>query len=353
MNIRETRRGGTILNVQAFLAPSICQDFKRKLYFIHLGIWAVLLLFSLVYLVIPAVSIILIGIIAFDFFKIYKLGDKEVSIQFYILGETLMVRNHDANPDITYVEDFKVDDIEQFFIKKTGEDKYGFFAIVGRRQRVSKQILEFSSERLHEIHDLKVIIHEKLDVDVHELEGEYEGYSKKEIAEPKRNRQYFKLFNQDIKDIRQRGVITLQGDDYQIHSISQIDWENGFSSLKFALDEESSLFYYSSVSKMYLIKEQNIHYLFDLNMYHLADDLSNIENKLEVDGVEYYLCAINQGKYFSESALEDEGVYQLLFENDEQEKFLRFIIINNTIKVYKGERILLHQLQSILPQVSF
>ncbi|NLR93156.1 hypothetical protein [Flammeovirga agarivorans] len=349
MNIRETRNGGLALSIEAELSneykKEAFNDIRRReitpILLFSLAAAAILLVLHI------GLSAILLAGVAIRVWYFYEVSRKTVSLQFYLIGDQLrlnIINNKSMAIDVVHY----MDDIEQLFISPLKNNKIKV-SILGK-DGFEKELIILEKERMSEAFELVEKVHKYFSIQPTGVIGEI-NFERNDLAEPKRKRQYFKIFDQDVEDIRNKGVIQLQGKDFFIERSAQIDWVNGMNSYWFKIDQEQYLYFHASLSSQIFILEKSISYLYDLDFYYLESDLSNIHTSFVYNDITYYQCEQNHGEYYIEGKLRDNNVYQVLYEDEEREHFLRFMIVNGRIETFIGRNIQNHQLQQILPEI--
>ncbi|MBD0401696.1 hypothetical protein [Flammeovirga sp. EKP202] len=352
MNIIETRNGGYLFTIKGKLSKPLQEEYKRKIGNedkkgeLFLFIFSFVATFPLTLSNPELLFLIPTAFITYFLGKRYYLKNKEDTIRIVISEDSFAINI--IFDDDRYSKHFDPENIEQLYIRRVELNKYCLCAITKYPFRQQIALITGNEDKLAELVDLKNQIHEYFNIQEDELEGEI-TYQQAEL--PKRKRQYFNLFHQDINDIRLNSVIHLKGDDHHITKINQLDWNNGMVSYQFMLETEEALFYHSSPAERLLFLEKEMTDSSEIGLNPYQTELDKFEKILYYESTNFYQSEQNKGKLFEGKKLTHNNVLQLLYEDEEKKRFLRVFILGSGIKVMLGEVIEEHQLQEILPEV--
>ncbi|KXX67808.1 hypothetical protein [Flammeovirga sp. SJP92] len=352
MNIIETRNGGYLFTLKGKLSKTLQDEYKKRLkeeenrdenssflILMLLMIFPVVLIHPILFSFIP------ISLISYYFGNRLYIKKKEETIKVNIFEGSFAINVHINKSH--FFKHFDSNNIEQLYIRKIEQNKYCLCLIIKHPIRQQIALITGNEDKLAELVDLKNKIHNYFDIQEDELEGEF-NYEKLEL--PKRKRQYFNLFHQDINDIRLNSVIHLKGNDHHITKINQLDWKNGMVSYQFTLETEEALFYHSSPAERLLFLEKEMTDINAIGLNPCQTELEGLDKILYHKGTNFYQTEQNKGKLFEGKTLLHDHVLQLLYENKEKQRFLRIFVLDGDTKAMLGEIVEEHQLQEILPE---
>ncbi|KXX67806.1 hypothetical protein [Flammeovirga sp. SJP92] len=354
MNIFETRRSdGFIISLKSFLSKKLILEGLKQNISLYLEndlsilFGAVIFLPFTLLIGLPAFILGVVAIIAYPIYKYTSLSRKTALVTIAISSQNIIVKSKLFNYDFKVV--FYPNELEQLFVlEEEGNSFCLYFIIESNRERFKYPIMLGDKEKLPEYHDVIKAIHDYYNIHTAGLIGAVELEEK---VQPKRKREYFKIFDQEVEDIRRNGVITVLGNDYYISDDEQIDWINGLSSYRFKMDDNLFLYYQPSLTDQLFIKEKNVSYIYDLELYSFDDELVDIQPSLTINGITYYHRDSNEGEYFVNNQLTDEVLHQVMYEDESRENFLRFYTVNRRLQTAMGSTVQEHQLQEFLPEI--
>ncbi|WP_139263022.1 hypothetical protein [Flammeovirga pacifica] len=255
------------------------------------------------------------------------------------------------NKDLDHREQFNADSIEQFYIKKVGEDQFNLM-IIYKKMEVNHEsdLLSFGHKRIAEITDILDYMHQFYGITPKKIEDEY-NYDKKTNFIPKQKRNFFKLFDQDIEDIRTKGVFTLSGEDYLVEKTQQIEWDNGMVSYRFLIHEDQSLFYHPMINNRLLFLESKALKANIDGFDRYVDSLNEQPKVLSFEGQNYYLLEVNKGEISMDGKHLHEELLQTIYESEDEKCVLRCSQMEDKIRVFKGTMMQEKQINLILPQL--
>ena len=139
---------------------------------------------------------------------------------------------------------------------------------------------------------------------------------------------------------KEREVFDLKGEEMEIVSVTQYDWNDGNSDRAFqllnGLKQERRVFLEQNQALLHLYQERELN-IFETNLTRFQLDTPPIS--IVVGGREYFPTHFKTGKYFTTGVSKGLEVKQWHYATKDQHSFLRVVNFQNTVTFFLGEKL--------------
>ncbi|ANQ50144.1 hypothetical protein MY04_2776 [Flammeovirga sp. MY04] len=352
MKVVETRTGAAILTFKGKLTERLKSKIRKNTnpmginyLFYFVGIIFSVYFFTLHWIL----GLIILGIVTYLLSFTARKINRETYFKFILNHGVIYFISMDK--DLDYREAHNTDIFEQLYIQKKQENTY-ILNLIFEKNGVRQQLdlLEFDEKHLREMMDVKDYVHDFYNTIPEEVE-EIELPDKNANFVPKKKRSFFKVFDQDLDDIRTKGVFTLKGEDYFVDKTYQTEWDNGMISYCFSLVGDTSLYYHPLVNRKFLFLESPANTSLIEDFIDEEEVMLEKARLLKYNGGQYYFVSRHQGVTSLDGNYLSDDVYQMLFESENGQKILRFYDDKGKVTVTLGTIIQESQINQILPQI--